>query len=132
MPKAVEKKSKDSIAKAATQKKGGAKKWTKGKVKEKADNAVFLDRATYDRILTGIPKLGKHISTSALIEKFKIVGSIARILLKKSVENGSIRAIETHSRQTLYTPVAQLVEPTKVAAETKAAPTKKEKAPKVK
>jgi small subunit ribosomal protein S25e len=132
MPKAVEKKSKDSIAKAATQKKGGAKKWTKGKVKEKADNAVFLDRATYDRILTGIPKLGKHISTSALIEKFKIVGSIARILLRKSVENGSIRAIETHSRQTLFTPVAQAVEPTKVAAETKAAPAKKEKAPKAK
>lgn len=133
MPKAVEKKSKDSIAKAATQKKGGAKKWTKGKVKEKADHAVFVDKATYDRIITAIPKLGKHISTSALIEKFKIVGSIARILLRKCVENGSIRAIEHHSRQTLYTPIAQAVDTSKPAAtEAKEAGTKKEKAPKKK
>lgn len=103
------KKSKDAISKAATQKKGGAKKWTKGKVKEKADNAVFLDRASYDKILTGIPKLGKHISTSSLIEKFKIVGSIARTMLRKAVENGSIKAIESHSRQTLYTPIVVAV-----------------------
>jgi small subunit ribosomal protein S25e len=131
MPKAVEKKSKDSIAKAATQKSGGTKKWTKGKVKEKADNAVFLDRASYDRILAAIPKLGKHISTSAVIEKFKIVGSIARILLRKAVENGSIKSVESHSKQTLYTPIAQLVDTTKpVVAETKEAGAKKEKAPK--
>lgn len=125
------KKSKDAIAKAATQKKGGAKKWTKGKVKEKADNAVFLDRATYDKILTGIPKLGKHISTSALIEKFKIVGSIARTLLRKAVENGSIRSIESHSRQTLYTPIVVAVPEKAAVVETKDA-AKKDKAPKQK
>lgn len=91
---------------------------------------MFVDRATYDRIITAIPKLGKHISTSALIEKFKIVGSIARTLLRKCVENGSIRAIETHSKQTLFTPVAQAVEKVvEKAAETKG-PAKKEKAPK--
>jgi small subunit ribosomal protein S25e len=111
-----QKKSKDAIAKAASQKKAGAKKWTKGKVKEKADNAVFLDQATYDRLITGIPKLGKHISTSTLIEKYKIVGSIARTLLRRCVENGSIRPVESHSRQTLFTPIAQAVEATKVAA----------------
>lgn len=130
MPKAVEKKGKDAIAKAATQKKGGAKKWTKGKVKEKADHAVFVDRATYDRILTGIPKLGKHISTSAVIEKFKVVGSIARILLRKCVESGSIKSVESHSKQTLFTPIAQVAEKAAVVVETKEAGAKKEKAPK--
>jgi len=83
-------------------------KWTKGKVKEKSDNAVFLDQATYDRILNSIPKLGKHISTSHLIDKFKIVGSVARIMLRRAVANGSIRSVEQHSRQALYTPVAQV------------------------
>jgi small subunit ribosomal protein S25e len=94
-------------------------KWTKGKVKEKADNAVFLDQATYDRLITGIPKLGKHISTSTLIEKYKIVGSIARILLRRCVENGSIRAVESHSRQTLFTPIQVAEKAAPVAAETK-------------
>ena len=106
-------------------------KWTKGKVKEKADNAVFLDQATYDRILTAIPKLGKHISTSALIEKFKIVGSIARILLRKAAEAGTIRSVDAHSKQTIYTPVAQAV-PVVAAVEAKDAGAKKEKAPKKK
>jgi small subunit ribosomal protein S25e len=90
-----------------------------------------LDRATYDKILTGIPKIGKHISTSLVIEKFKVVGSIARILLKRAAENGSIRSVETHSKQTIYAPVAQ---PEKaVDAEVKdTVAAKKEKAPKQK
>ena len=66
-PTTGQKKSKDSIAKAATQKKGGHKKWTKGKAKEKSDNQVFLDQATYERLMTGIPKLGKHISVSSVV-----------------------------------------------------------------
>jgi small subunit ribosomal protein S25e len=82
-PVAGQKKSKDSIAKAATQKKGGHKKWTKGKAKEKVDHAVFLDQASYDKIMTGIPKIGKHISLTNVVDKFKVIGSVARILLKK-------------------------------------------------
>jgi len=83
-PTTGQKKSKDSIAKAASQKKGGHKKWTKGKAKEKVDNACFLDQATYDKIMTAIPKLGKHISLSIIVDKFKIQNSIARILLRRS------------------------------------------------
>ena len=78
-----QKKSKDTIAKAATQKKGGHKKWTKGKAKEKVDHAVFLDQASYERIMTGIPKIGKHISLTNVVDKFKVIGSVARILLKR-------------------------------------------------
>ena len=62
-----QKKSKDAIAKAASRTKAGVKKWTKGKAKEKADNAVLLDQAAYDRLISGIPKLGKHISSFNLI-----------------------------------------------------------------
>jgi len=82
-PTTGQKKSKDSIAKAASQKKGGVKKWTKGKAKEKVDNACFVDQATYDKIMTAIPKLGKHISLSIVVDKFKIQSSIARVLLKR-------------------------------------------------
>lgn len=82
-PTQGQKKSKDSIAKAASQKKGGHKKWTKGKAKEKVDNACFVDQATYDKIMTAIPKLGKHISLSIVVDKFKIQNSIARVLLRR-------------------------------------------------
>lgn len=95
-------------------------KWTKGKVKEKSDHAVFLDQATYERILTGIPKLGKHISTSAVVEKYKVVGSIARIMLRKAAENGSIRCVEVHSRQALFTPTQVAEKPAATAATTAA------------
>lgn len=120
----AEKKGKAEIAKAATQKKGGVKKWTKGKAKEKAEHAVFVDKATYDRVLLGIPKLGKFISTSAVIDKFKVVGSVARALLKKALENGSLARVEAHSKQTIYTPILQVE--TK-AAVTEAAPAQKGK-----
>lgn len=90
-------------------------KWTKGKAKEKVDHAVFVDKATYERLLTGIPKLGKHISASQVIEKFKVVGSIARLVLKQLADSGAIKSTEQHSKQGLFTPVA-------VAAE-KVAPT---------
>lgn len=116
-PTTGQKKSKDSIAKAASSSKGGHKKWTKGKAKEKSDNACFLDQATYDKLIALIPKLGKHISVSGVIEKHKVQGSIARILLRKCEENGSLKRSEAHSRQTLYYPAVVAVE--KPAAEVK-------------
>ena len=85
-------------------------KWTKGKAKEKVDHAVFVDKATYERLITGIPKLGKHISLSQVIEKFKVVGSIARLVLRHLVDSGAIKSSETHSKQGLYYPVAVAAE----------------------
>lgn len=83
-PTTGQKKSKESIAKAAaSSKKGGHKKWTKGKAKEKVDNACFLDQATYDKLIGAIPKLGKHISISSVVDKYKVQSAIARILLRK-------------------------------------------------
>jgi small subunit ribosomal protein S25e len=94
-----EKKTKDQIAKAAGQKKKGVKKWTKGKVKEKVNNAVFLDKAGYDKIIADIPKQSKVITIATVIEKFKIGGSIARVILKTLIQNGSLRRVDPHSKQ---------------------------------
>lgn len=55
-------------------------------------------------MITAIPKLGRHISTSIIVEKFKVVGSVARTMLRKCADNGSLKCVEAHSRQTLYTP----------------------------
>jgi ribosomal protein S25 len=78
-----------------------------------------LDQANYDRIITGIPKLGKHISISGVVDKYKVTGGIARILLNKLFESGTLKKGEAHSRQALFYPAVTAVEKTAVAAETK-------------
>ena len=78
---------------------------------------MFLDKATYDRIITGVPKIGKHISISGVVEKYKVSGSIARMVLKTLEQNGTIKAAEKHGKQTLYYPAVTAVEKTAVAAD---------------
>jgi small subunit ribosomal protein S25e len=58
------------------------KKWSKGKVKDKAQHAVTLDKATYDRILKDCPAF-KFISQSIIIERLKVNGSLARIAIRR-------------------------------------------------
>ena len=55
-------------------------------------------------MLTAIPILGKHISVTTVVDKFKVVGSIARTLLRILHKNGSLKLVERHSKQSLYAP----------------------------
>merc|ERR1712029_784071 len=73
-----------SAKKAGAGKGGKAKKksWTKTKVKEKLNNAVFLDDKQFERMLKEVPKI-LCVTRALLIEKFKIGGSIARALIKE-------------------------------------------------
>lgn len=70
-------------------------------------------------MLTGIPKLGKHISVSSVIEKYKVVGSIARTLLKTLEEKGTLKTVEKHSRQALYYSTVAPVEKAETTQPTK-------------
>jgi hypothetical protein len=69
--------------------------------------------------MIGIPKIGKHISASQIVEKYKVVGSVARMLLRRLAASGAIKATETHSKQGLYTQVIVPVDPSTVQAEGK-------------
>ena len=92
-------------AKAAAPSGGGKsakkKKWSKGKVKDKAVHAVTLDKATYDRILKEVPTF-KFISQSILIERLKVNGSLARIAIRHMEKEGHIKPIVHHSAQLIY------------------------------
>lgn len=92
-------------AKAAAPSGGGKaakkKKWSKGKVKDKAQHLVHLDKATYDRILKEVPTF-KFISQSILIERLKINGSLARVAIRHLEKEGSIKRIIHHSAQNIY------------------------------
>merc|ERR1711924_48902 len=83
---------------------GGAKKekWSKGKVREKLNNLVVFDQQTYDRMLAEVKNF-KLVTPSAISERLKVNGSLARRAIGKLLEAGLIKPIEKHSRQLIYT-----------------------------
>ena len=54
---------------------GQQKKWSKGKQKEKVNNTVIFDQATYDKLLTEVPKY-KQITPSVLSERLRVTHSL--------------------------------------------------------
>ncbi|KAI5829791.1 ribosomal protein S25 [Schizophyllum commune Tattone D] len=78
------------------------KKWSKGKVKDKAQHAVAVDKPLFDRIIKEVPTF-RFISQSILIERLKINGSLARVAIRHLEKEGQIKRIVHHSQQLIYT-----------------------------
>ena len=78
------------------------KSWTKVKVKEKLNNAVFLEEKQYERMVKEVPKI-LCITRAMLCEKFKVAGSVARALLRDLAEKGLVTPIgDQHRAFALY------------------------------
>ncbi|XDA88078.1 hypothetical protein R6Z07F_017743 [Ovis aries] len=58
----------------------GQKKWSKGKVRDKLNNLVLFDKATYDKLCKEVPN-SKLITPAVVSERLKIRGSLARAAL---------------------------------------------------
>merc|ERR1711865_474716 len=97
-------KSKEAKLKAAMA--GGRskkKKWSKGKVKEKLQNAILFDKATYERMLKEIPK-AKLITPAVVSERLKVNGSLARQGIRHLEEKGLVAHVgEKHHALMIYT-----------------------------
>merc|ERR1712230_65253 len=93
---------KDFLAKS----KGGAaakkKKWSKGKVREKLNNLVVFDQATYDRMMKEVATF-KLVTPSAISERLKVNGSLARKAIQELLKAGTIKLVDKHSGQYIYT-----------------------------
>merc|ERR1712046_307811 len=93
---------KDFLAKS----KGGAaakkKKWSKGKVREKLNNLVVFDQATYDRMMKEVATF-KLVTPSAISERLKVNGSLARKAIQELLKAGTIRVVDKHSGQYIHT-----------------------------
>merc|ERR1739845_94964 len=97
-PTMGQKKTKEAIAKAAAaSKKGGKKKWSKGKVKDKLNNKVFIDEDTNKALNKDVPNMSL-ITISTMSDKFKIIGSLARPLIKQFAAEGKIIPVGHQSR----------------------------------
>ena len=64
-------------------------KWSKGKVRDKLNNLVLFDKATYDKLLKEVPSY-KLITPSVVSERLKIRGSLARAALEELKQKGKI------------------------------------------
>merc|ERR1711990_388841 len=89
--------SKNAQAAKAGKSKGGKtkkKSWTKTKVKEKLNNAVYLDDKQFERMLKEVPKI-LCVTRAVICEKFKVGGSVARALIKELSKRGVIIPVGT-------------------------------------
>merc|ERR1712039_231987 len=95
-------------AKAPKKKEGGGggkakkKKWSKGKTRDKLNNLVLFDKATYDKLLKEVPTY-KLITPSIVSERLKVRGSLARKALIQLENEGKISCVVRHSSQMIYT-----------------------------
>ncbi|XP_014209067.1 40S ribosomal protein S25 [Copidosoma floridanum] len=78
------------------------KKWSKGKVRDKLNNAVLFDKVTYDKLLKEVPSY-KLITPAVLSERLKIRGSLARRALIELHSKGLIKQVVAHHAQLIYT-----------------------------
>ncbi|EFJ26427.1 hypothetical protein SELMODRAFT_172404 [Selaginella moellendorffii] len=78
------------------------KKWSKGKQKEKVNNMVLFDQATFDKLMAEVPKY-KLITPSVLSDRLRITGSLARRAIKELTAKGVIRSVSVHASQQIYT-----------------------------
>ncbi|KAL9596091.1 MAG: hypothetical protein Q9219_006039 [cf. Caloplaca sp. 3 TL-2023] len=87
---------------AASAGKKQKKKWSKGKVKDKANHAVVLDKATSDKLYKDVQSY-RLITVATLVDRLKINGSLARKALNDLEEKGQIKKVVGHSRLSIYT-----------------------------
>merc|ERR1719408_192535 len=92
--KAVAKKPKDGASGGKAKK----KKWSKGKVRDKLNNLVLLDKATRDKLYKEVPSY-KLITPSVVSERLKIRVSLARAALLELEAAGKIVPIVKHNAQ---------------------------------
>ncbi|XP_057622766.1 40S ribosomal protein S25-like [Chionomys nivalis] len=90
------KKDKDPVNKSGG--KAKKKKWSKGKVRDKLNNLVLFDKATYDKLCKEVPNY-KLITPAVVSERLKIRGSLARAALQELLSKGP------DGKRTLFTNV---------------------------
>lgn len=83
------------------------KKWSKSKVKDKLDSAVYFNQETYDKLVNELPVKTKVLTPAVVSDKLKIGVSLARKALRDLEERGTIKLVgDPHSSLKIYTRAA--------------------------
>ena len=67
-------------------------KWSKGKVRDKLNNLILFDKATYEKLYKEVPSY-KLITPSVVSERLKVRGSLARAGLEELLSKGTCNNI---------------------------------------
>merc|ERR1711928_133020 len=78
------------------------KKWSKGKTRDKLNNAILFDKPTYEKLYKEVPSY-KLITPSVVSERLKVRASLARTALEELAEKGLIKEIDRHHAQRICT-----------------------------
>lgn len=70
-------------------------------VKDKANHAVVLDKATQDKLLKDVQSY-RLITVATLVDRLKINGSLARQSLKDLEDKAQIKKVVGHSKLSIY------------------------------
>jgi small subunit ribosomal protein S25e len=70
-------------------------------VKDKAQHAVILDKATSDKLNKDVQSY-RLITVAVLVDRLKINGSVARRALADLEERGQIKKVVGHSKLSIY------------------------------
>lgn len=70
-------------------------------VKDKANHAVILDKATSDKLYKDVQSY-RLITVATLVDRLKINGSLARQALKDLEDKGQIKKVVGHSKLSIY------------------------------
>ena len=90
--------------------KGKKKKWSKSKIKDKLDSAVYFNQETFDKLVNDIPLKNKMITAAVLTDKLKIGASLARHALAELEQRGVLTKVGDHHRSLkIYTRAVQVV-----------------------
>merc|ERR1712146_674502 len=89
---------KDAAAKAGGAKK---KKWSKGKVREKLDNAVYFTEEKFGKMKAEIPKM-KYITEARVSDTLKCNVSLARQVINLLEKEGAIERVIRHQAMMIY------------------------------
>ncbi|KAM0330729.1 hypothetical protein ACHAQA_003681 [Verticillium albo-atrum] len=73
-----------------------------GKVKDKAQHAVILDKQTSEKLYKDVQSF-RLVTVATLVDRMKINGSLARRCIKDLEEKGLIRPVVQHSKMLIYT-----------------------------
>uniref|UniRef100_A0A8C3HG19 40S ribosomal protein S25 n=1 Tax=Chrysemys picta bellii TaxID=8478 RepID=A0A8C3HG19_CHRPI len=75
---------------------------SQGKVRDKLNNLVLFDKATYDQLCKEGPN-DKLITPAVVSERLRVRGSLARAALQELLSKGLIKRVSKHRAQVIYT-----------------------------
>ncbi|XP_063718386.1 small ribosomal subunit protein eS25-like [Symsagittifera roscoffensis] len=78
------------------------KKWSKGKSRDKLNNAVFFDEETYAKFKKEVPNY-RLITPSVVSERMKVRTTLAKKALTELEKHGHIKLVFKHNAQRVYT-----------------------------